>query len=563
MPRPDESVKPRTGGTSVIRTKVSDRPANDSRHAIGKALRKPGSGIRLKLLNPEFRDLIEVSAISLPPRLPLGSPLLLPFLLLGGILVDYVLLALSTARRKQGADRPTQHLAWILALAAIPVLDVGLIGLFLLIPLILTRWTTAQMVRKQPSWYGCVLWLKWSALVLTLLLLIEPGYRSLQPTASPWFLGVVFGLLDGLGPLRAEAEHRLVAAYLILPGLLTGSLPGIAHAASARWTPNRRPHGSLLNTPTHALALGVFGVAMLASPFQELHPLSLLASWGPWAAVSYFFVFSIIATPRLALGASVLAIVVWGIQGLLTTAVIGLATAIFGTRERNAGPPAAVSDKLWPTSPPGRRHVRLALLCTAALLGLQWSAEGHALGYRPPAQLEPVVFPKSCFEEDSVALHGDIRINCRPTLLPGRQQTPEMAIRACATQGKRVCMAEEWQAACSGLDTFSWPSGNRAGARGCRQTGAGPESTDTEVACLSPLGIHDMDIGWSEWVQNASGHWELRGFPVPGYHTQLCASRVEFVNPGVVTHLRGGLATRCCSDAPGPSRVAPEPKQIP
>ena len=99
------------------------------------------------------------------------------------------------------------------------------------------------------------------------------------------------------------------------------------------------------------------------------------------------------------------------------------------------------------------------------------------------------------------------------------------ALRACETEGKRLCLASEWSFACEGVQRYPYPYGRVRDRKVCnfdrprpspepnfelfarpRQVGAEVARLDMRVesgllqGCVSPFGVQDMTGNVDEWV---------------------------------------------------------------
>ncbi len=100
-------------------------------------------------------------------------------------------------------------------------------------------------------------------------------------------------------------------------------------------------------------------------------------------------------------------------------------------------------------------------------------------------------------------------------VLPWGSVTHHDAVAACARVGKRLCTAEEWQAACAGPDGLTYPYGGSYSGDACNgvdhdgvpggqdddvllQTGALPQ-------CVSADGLFDMSGNLREWTDDLRG----------------------------------------------------------
>jgi hypothetical protein len=83
----------------------------------------------------------------------------------------------------------------------------------------------------------------------------------------------------------------------------------------------------------------------------------------------------------------------------------------------------------------------------------------------------------------------------------------------CAQQGKRLCTADEWTWACSGLDGLAYPYGNSFVQDRCNNDTRLIETSGSHRNCVSPFGGYDMAGNVFEWVVNQNGKLALMGGP--------------------------------------------------
>lgn len=137
------------------------------------------------------------------------------------------------------------------------------------------------------------------------------------------------------------------------------------------------------------------------------------------------------------------------------------------------------------------------------------------------------------------------RATSRVGVLPWRFVTYDDAEAACAAAGKRLCTAEEWQAACGGADGWDYPYNARLyNGQSCNGLNtpplSGPAATGQFTDCVSPVGVFDMSGNVSEWTTNR--------FPIGGAYDDVsqnlrCNAEDRVVNPSVSEPQAG---FRCC-----------------
>jgi hypothetical protein len=114
----------------------------------------------------------------------------------------------------------------------------------------------------------------------------------------------------------------------------------------------------------------------------------------------------------------------------------------------------------------------------------------------------------------------------------------EEAREACASAGKRLCSAEEWQWACSGVEGYTYPYGWHFEENFCNTRGATHvEPSGARQKCLGKFGVYDMVGNVFEWVVGEGGKPMLMGGPY---------SKCQTVSPGVGGDAKPQTGFRCC-----------------
>jgi len=196
-----------------------------------------------------------------------------------------------------------------------------------------------------------------------------------------------------------------------------------------------------------------------------------------------------------------------------------------------------------PAARPHRRigfHVGVAFVCAALTAAVAWVAYTAAMRRRsagmpttihvptPPPMTTPPTPPttgtpttelggrtaKSSASGPCAADMSQVQGNpgfCIDTyeqpgegIIPVSNVTLEQARLACAHRSRRLCSADEWEAACRGPERLFYPYGKRfdpkrcnvreAGARQVQAAGSWPE-------CRSPVGAADLSGNVAEWVE--------------------------------------------------------------
>jgi hypothetical protein len=112
------------------------------------------------------------------------------------------------------------------------------------------------------------------------------------------------------------------------------------------------------------------------------------------------------------------------------------------------------------------------------------------------------------------------------------------AQQACASKGKRLCTAEEWQWSCSGFEGYTYPYGWQPDKKTCNSRGIDLiEPCGTRYNCKSKFNVFDMVGNIFEWVTGADGKPMLMGGPF---------SKCQTVSPGVGGEAKPQTGFRCC-----------------
>jgi hypothetical protein len=112
------------------------------------------------------------------------------------------------------------------------------------------------------------------------------------------------------------------------------------------------------------------------------------------------------------------------------------------------------------------------------------------------------------------------------------------AKKYCEQQGKRLCTAQEWQWACSGLEGYTYPYGwNKEEDKCNTDASRPPERSGSRINCVSKFGGFDMVGNIFEWVSGQNDQPMLMGGPLSKCQTQ---------SPGVGGGAKPQTGFRCC-----------------
>jgi hypothetical protein len=146
----------------------------------------------------------------------------------------------------------------------------------------------------------------------------------------------------------------------------------------------------------------------------------------------------------------------------------------------------------------------------------------------------------------------------RPAVLPWANVTYDEAAQACASVGKSLCSAAEWQAACAGPLATRYPYGasfEEASCNGASSDGREEEQlvpTGEMADCVSVDGAYDLSGNLREWTDHQTGV-SPSGDPVyvvrgGEFHTPAPGLACDFtLSHGVSTVVLPTIGFRCCS----------------
>jgi Cys-rich repeat protein len=148
------------------------------------------------------------------------------------------------------------------------------------------------------------------------------------------------------------------------------------------------------------------------------------------------------------------------------------------------------------------------------------------------------------------------RAACVAGVPPINYVTYHQAKKICANSGKRLCKAEEWQAACAGPQGNKYPYGNTYEAGAClvNSSATSPAPAGSYVRCISQVGSVDMSGNLWEWTDtqysSASDRKIMGGGYVSTDLNSTCSSDLNYLDgqssPVPLTEVRDTLGFRCC-----------------
>jgi hypothetical protein len=107
----------------------------------------------------------------------------------------------------------------------------------------------------------------------------------------------------------------------------------------------------------------------------------------------------------------------------------------------------------------------------------------------------------------------------------------------CEQKGKRLCTAQEWQWACSGIEGYTYPYGWNVEEQKCNSDTRTVEPSGSRHNCVSKFGGYDMTGNIFEWVTGDNAQPMLMGGPY---------SKCQTVSPGVGGSAKPQTGLRCC-----------------
>ena len=125
------------------------------------------------------------------------------------------------------------------------------------------------------------------------------------------------------------------------------------------------------------------------------------------------------------------------------------------------------------------------------------------------------------------------------------------AMDSCASAGKRLCLAEEWQIACSGRYSVNYPYGNTFEPRACVTSGIGHARTSGSAAeCRGYFDVYDMSGNLAEWTstkspENRDFYKVMGGFWESGIQSSCTDSRYSYFPQ----NRHNPVGFRCCKES--------------
>jgi hypothetical protein len=126
----------------------------------------------------------------------------------------------------------------------------------------------------------------------------------------------------------------------------------------------------------------------------------------------------------------------------------------------------------------------------------------------------------------------------RDGVMPQAGVSFDDAEKLCEKTGKRLCSAEEWQWACSGLEGYLYPYGRVLEKENCNiDGGRAVEPSGNRNKCISKFGAFDMAGNVFEWVRSKDSKPAAMGGPL---------SKCQTVSSGGSGDPKPTTGLRCC-----------------
>jgi hypothetical protein len=122
--------------------------------------------------------------------------------------------------------------------------------------------------------------------------------------------------------------------------------------------------------------------------------------------------------------------------------------------------------------------------------------------------------------------------------VPRANVSYDQAKSLCEQKGKRLCSADEWQWACSGLEGYTYPYGWNPEDQKCNTDGnRAPEASGARYNCVSKFGGFDMVGNVFEWVTGPKRQPAIMGGPL---------SKCQTITEGFGGSAKPQTGLRCC-----------------
>ncbi len=120
---------------------------------------------------------------------------------------------------------------------------------------------------------------------------------------------------------------------------------------------------------------------------------------------------------------------------------------------------------------------------------------------------------------------------------------------SCFSRDKRLCTRDEWEAACSGPDSWKYTYGNTYQPRACASDTAYPAASGKKPECRGYYGVYDMSGNLAEWTdtkasENSSFFYVMGGFYKASSNTGCFSSKYSYYPE----NRHNSVGFRCCSD---------------
>jgi len=169
-----------------------------------------------------------------------------------------------------------------------------------------------------------------------------------------------------------------------------------------------------------------------------------------------------------------------------------------------------------------------------------------------PAPPEPVVRPVEPCATEMLLVPVELAHHAKKPFCIDRHEAPgpgkppqvglskDSAQAACQARAARLCSPAEWEAACQGPDSSSFPYGSSYVARKCNTRGREVAPSGSFPECMSAAGAIDMSGNAAEWDSSGA----VRGASAVDGTRGRCSEKRE-VTPASSL---GDVGFRCCAD---------------
>ncbi len=145
--------------------------------------------------------------------------------------------------------------------------------------------------------------------------------------------------------------------------------------------------------------------------------------------------------------------------------------------------------------------------------------------------------------------------------MPLSKVTYAQAEQACASQGKRLCTADEWEKACKGPLNFIYGYGDTYDVEFCGDgLDRGGQPAGSKPECKSGWGVYDVAGNLREWTSTSPAGKDNRAVVKGGLRLNPAkGTRCAFSTDENKGFNDASMSLRCCRDGDAPPVAAPAP----